>query len=515
MSSSGDGIAFQIQRLRDFLGVFRRSKRGMLGIAIIIFFVVIAVAAPMLTPYSPTTIHFAPKTSYRLCKPVWYKYLFPGENSSENIDPIPDPYFNTATAIEKLTFDTSLAGQSSIHAESVSDLGYPEGSGPGCVSIQFERGADVAPYGEFEVSLTKVFNYPYQFPPKQFQGQMAMLVDNPQNVSVKVGVVLEKVGSDRRIVWVNILNSSTVGWIVPTPPDPVINSHVGYTREWLKDTLGPEWGRPEKAMFSESGDYRYGVEMTFDDMYPGENVEVTVYIDDLYLRIFGDSFGLLGSDGYGRDVFTQLIHGARISLIVGLLTAVLSTVVGLVVGLTAGYVGGYVDNILMRFTDLLLVIPDTALYIVLMAVLSPTIWNLVLLITVLGWTGFARVVRSQALTLKERPFVEAARAVGGGRFHIILKHILPNVMSLTYVALATAVPAAIIAEAWLSWLGLYDPTIMTWGRMLYDAQAEPAWVSMWWWTVPPGLCIAAISLSFILIGYALDEILNPKLRERR
>jgi len=150
-----------------------------------------------------------------------------------------------------------------------------------------------------------------------------------------------------------------------------------------------------------------------------------------------------------------------------------------------------------------------------MAVLSPTIWNLVLLITVLGWTGFARVVRSQALTLKERPFVEAARAVGGGRFHIILKHILPNVMSLTYVALATAVPAAIIAEAWLSWLGLYDPTIMTWGRMLYDAQAEPAWVSMWWWTVPPGLCIAAISLSFILIGYALDEILNPKLRERR
>ncbi len=135
--------------------------------------------------------------------------------------------------------------------------------------------------------------------------------------------------------------------------------------------------------------------------------------------------------------------------------------------------------------------------------------------TLIGWTGFARVVRSQALSIKERPYVEAARAVGGGRFHIIARHILPNVMSLTYVSLATAVPGAIISEAWLSWLGLYDPTRMTWGRMLYDAQAEPGWVNMWWWIVPPGLCIAAISLSFILIGYALDEILNPKLRERR
>jgi peptide/nickel transport system permease protein len=185
------------------------------------------------------------------------------------------------------------------------------------------------------------------------------------------------------------------------------------------------------------------------------------------------------------------------------------------VGLVAGYVGGIVDQILMRFTDMLLVIPDTPLYIVLMAVLNPSIWTLVALMTMIGWTGFARISRSQALSLKERPFVEAAKALGGGRLHIILRHILPNVMSLVYVALATAVPSAIINEAWLSFLGLYDPTTMTWGRMLEGMSGEAEGILMWWWIIPPGLCIAAISLSFILIGYALDDILNPKLRERR
>jgi peptide/nickel transport system permease protein len=169
----------------------------------------------------------------------------------------------------------------------------------------------------------------------------------------------------------------------------------------------------------------------------------------------------------------------------------------------------------MRFTDLLLVIPDTPLYIVLMAVISPSVWNLVLLITVIGWTGFARVVRSQALTLRERPFVEGARAIGAGKSRIIMRHILPNVMNLVYVTLATSVPYAITSEAWLSWLGLYDPYVMTWGRMLYDVQNASEGIKMWWWVIPPGLCIAAISLSFILLGYALDEILNPKLRKRR
>ncbi len=129
--------------------------------------------------------------------------------------------------------------------------------------------------------------------------------------------------------------------------------------------------------------------------------------------------------------------------------------------------------------------------------------------------GFARVVRSQVLSLKERPFIEAAKSVGAGKFHIIVKHILPNVMSLVYVSLALSVPSAILSEAALSFLGLFDPTVISWGRMLHDAQAIEGGLDKWWWWLPPGLAIALVSVSFILLGYAIDEILNPKLRKRR
>jgi len=482
--------------------------------AIMIFFVVMALGAPILSPYSPTSVIVSPKIAYRLSKPIWYKYLFPGENISENVDAIPDPHFDTGTAIKELKFDTTPTSQDSVHLEFISNIGYPEGSGPGCSAIVFKREADTTNYGEVKANLSKVFNYPYSFPPRQFLGLVAFSIDNPQNMSIRINLVLEKVGSERRIVWTNEnFISTTAKWIVPNPP---VDSAVARTKKYLSDTFGPEWLlKPAATMFQESADYKYGVEVTFNDNYPGENVEATILIDDLFLRIYGNSFGLFGTDHYNRDIFTQLIYGTRISLTLGILSAIFSTIIGLTVGLAAGYIGGFFDQVLMRFTDLLLVIPDTPLYIILMATLSPSMWTLILLISLLGWTGFARLVRSQALSLKERPFVEAAKAVGGGKFHIIFKHILPNVMNLVYVTLATSVPYAITSEAWLSWLGLYDPSTMTWGRMLYDVQGEASGMEMWWWVIPPGLCIAAISLAFILLGYALDEILNPKLRERR
>jgi ABC-type dipeptide/oligopeptide/nickel transport system permease subunit len=513
LSTRTSKIRFELRRFYGFLKTFARSKRGMLGLTIIAGFVIVAICAPIVTPYDPVSILVTPKIAYKLSKPVWYKYLFPNENISENVDVTSDPYFKSADAIDKLSFETSSAGQSSLHTEYISDNGFPEGSGPGCMAIVFSREASVTPYGEVKASLTATFNYPYSFPPKQFLGQIAFMIDNPQNQTIRVNVVLEKTGSGRRITWSSdSFKIVSGGWVIPYPP---INSANPDTTEWLGETFGGEWSEfPEKMMFSDPGEYKFGAEIVLEDTQSGAS-NVTVYLDDFFMRIYGNSFGLLGTDQYQRDIFTQLVYGARISLVIGLLTALFTTIIGLTVGLVAGYVGGIVDQILMRFTDMLLVIPDTPLYIVLMAVLNPSIWTLVTLMTMIGWTGFARISRSQALSLKERPFVEAARALGGGRLHIILRHILPNVMSLVYVALATAVPSAIINEAWLSFLGLYDPTTMTWGRMLEGMSGEAEGILMWWWIIPPGLCIAAISLSFILIGYALDDILNPKLRERR
>jgi len=200
------------------------------------------------------------------------------------------------------------------------------------------------------------------------------------------------------------------------------------------------------------------------------------------------------------------------------LSAGIGISLGLVIGLLAGFLGRFVDEVLMRFTDMLLVIPGLPLLIVLVAVLGPNIWNLILIIGFLGWMGFARIVRSQVLTLRERPFVEAAKAAGAGPGRIITRHIFPNIVSLTYVNLALTVPGAILSESALAFLGLSDPSVNSWGHMFYNVETSGSLSTFpppWWWVLPPGIGIALVSLSFVLIGYALDEIFNPKLRRRQ
>ncbi len=239
-------------------------------------------------------------------------------------------------------------------------------------------------------------------------------------------------------------------------------------------------------------------------------------IQNLHLVLFGNSWGLLGTDSNGFDIFTQVAYGARLSLLVGLVATVIGIGVGLLVGLMAGYLGKLVDETLMRFTDMLLVIPSLPLLIVLVAVLGSSIWNIILILGGLGWMGFARIIRSQVLSLRERPFIEAAKASGGGTGHILTQHIFANIVSLTYVNLALSVPTAIVGEAALSFLGLGDPTVVTWGRMLELSRDAGATTSSltWWWVIPPGAAIALISLAFILLGYGLDTVFNPKLRKR-
>jgi len=180
----------------------------------------------------------------------------------------------------------------------------------------------------------------------------------------------------------------------------------------------------------------------------------------------------------------------------------------------AGFKAGLTDEVLMRFTDMMLVIPSLPLLLVLIGVLGPNLINIIIIIGLLGWMGFARVIRSQILSLKERPFIEAARAAGAGTRRILTSHVFPNIVSLTYVNLALSVPAAILTEAALSFLGLGDPISPSWGQILHNAQSFGN-LDKWWWVVPPGISIALISLSFVLIGYALDELFNPKLRRRR
>lgn len=223
----------------------------------------------------------------------------------------------------------------------------------------------------------------------------------------------------------------------------------------------------------------------------------------------------LGTDELGRSVLDLVIQGSQISLMVGLLATGISMILGSVMGITAGYFGRWVDVVLMRFTDWFLVIPFLPLAIVLAALLGSSLWVIALVIGITTWAGTARVVRAQVLTVKQRPYVERARSLGAGHGHMIGRHILPNVFPLIFANTTLVVAVAILTETTLSFLGLGDPLNVSWGTMLQFAFEEGA-ISLgaWWYLVPPGLCIVLVVLGFTMLGHALDEILDPRLRER-
>ena len=224
---------------------------------------------------------------------------------------------------------------------------------------------------------------------------------------------------------------------------------------------------------------------------------------------------LLGTDQMGRDLLSRLIYGTRVSLMVGVVASAIAVGIGTVIGLVSGYFGGVVDTILMRITDVFIQLPSLPLMLIFVAILGKGIFNIILVIAILGWTATARMVRSMTLSLKERPFVEAARAVGAGDLTILLNHIAPNVMPLVFANATISVVNAILSESFLSFLGFGDPRVPSWGMLLYYARLAGSISSgRWWFIVPPGLAIMMLALGFACTNYSLDQILNPRLRRR-
>jgi len=240
---------------------------------------------------------------------------------------------------------------------------------------------------------------------------------------------------------------------------------------------------------------------------PDEPVPVT--IDTIYAPPNAGHW--LGTDDAGQDVLTNFIYGSRVSLTVGFFASFISIVIGGVIGLVAGYFGGRIDNLLMRFTDIILVIPDLPLTIVLVALTKPSLLNIIIVIGVVGWTGSARLVRSQTLAVKERKFVMRARAIGAGHLRIIARHIFPLVLPLIVTNTVLVISLAILNESALSFLGLSDPTTLSWGQMLNYAFTRGAMsTGAWWALMPPGFGIVWVVLACTLMGYGLEQILNPR-----
>jgi peptide/nickel transport system permease protein len=225
---------------------------------------------------------------------------------------------------------------------------------------------------------------------------------------------------------------------------------------------------------------------------------------------------LLGTSEVGNDILSQVIYGAKVSLLVGFVAASVSLLIGTSFGLVSGYYGGAVDAILTRVTDIFLVIPVLPLMIIMAAVLGARLSNVILVVGLLGWPSTSRIVRSQTLSIRERPFIENARTIGSNDRQIIFKHILPNVVTLIFANAVLVVNYAVISEAILSFLGLGDVSQISWGIMLYYAFRSGALSSgAWWYVFPPGLCLVSLVLSFAFVGRALDAIFNPRLRKIR
>lgn len=237
----------------------------------------------------------------------------------------------------------------------------------------------------------------------------------------------------------------------------------------------------------------------------------------------------LGTDHVGRDVLNLTVHGARVSMIIGLLATIVTVVIGAVVGIVSGFVGGRVDAALMRITDFFLVLPTFVLALILTPIIQDVVGSgsreilgirmtLIVIVVVIGvtsWSSTARIIRGQTLSLRERAFVDRARVIGAGSGHIMTTHILPNVVNLIVANAVLVFAGAVLTETTLSFVGLGDPFQPSWGQLLEAARESGApGLGAWWDFVPPGLCIVLVVFAFTLVGAALDDLWNPRRRAR-
>jgi peptide/nickel transport system permease protein len=484
---------------QEFLNEFRRSKSGLIGLIMIIAFIVISVYATVRYPYSEVQkwndVRYWTNNPSTV-PPTWIQYLI---NKAE-------PETVTYVAPEKNKIK----------------LIYPENASVQTTAVVVT------------VEQQVLFRYDFD--------------ETPSNVIISMAVQYSKSSPSMIVTWVkpdgtkieleNFIMERGVGeppyYNISKTFYPVYDAQLKRNLQlFLKDefnkTVALEQVKPLEVLFGtnqsllgstqfqvQNGTYRlklsfqsYNLRSDFPD------VNVIDDIGNFQLILDGRVYGVMGTDLYGRDLFMGILWGAPVALLIGLLTSVVSVGIGVFLGVLSGFYGGRVDEIVQRVTDYFLILPFLPLLIFLSFVIRPSIWNLIWLLSLFGWSGITKVVRSLALQIRESGYVEAARALGASKMRILVRHVLPQTLPYAFANLALSVPAVIFGEAALSFLGLGDPVLPTWGKILGEAQTGGAAVGgYWWWVLIPGVCIILVAMSFALLGNALDRILTPRLRRR-
>ncbi len=460
-----------MSQLRAFWNEFKRVKFGIVGLVLFVVFVLIVLLEPVLMPYRDANDRWRDMTywldSPRNAKPVWVNWFTAKDYAvAEVLEPTSvtesqvgsvrmitmefDYDFHYERPPSDLQLVTRLTGNASVQM----DLIRPDGE-----TLSYQRSTSSSGTRELRLSIAqnlqdKVFRLAIPFADPD-----VIAVENPETI------------------------------------DAVAT---------LFAVAGPEMLRNTEPL---EGNYVCRLTVALGSSNSS--------VDAAHVIIAGGVAGWMGTDASKRDIWSGLIAGTKWALLIGLVTSFVSVAVGVVYGVVAGYFGGWIDSMMNRVFEVFLSMPLLPILIVMSAVFKPSIWTMIIMMCLFFWVGPVKTVRSMALQIKENTYIEAAKALGASHGRIVFRHLLPQLVPYAFATMALSVPAAIVYEASISLIGLGDATVVTWGQILQDAYASGAVLQgTWWWVVPPGIAIALMGMTFAFIGFAMDTILNPKLRTR-
>ena len=469
------------ERGQDLLNEFKRQKVGIAGLIIIVTLLMIGILAPVLAP--DVIGHWEDASRWennpRGVPPDWYNYFTSDDYAPSYIETQPSHY-NVSNYIrnDRVThYDWAV------------------------INYTYDFQHDVPPQnlvlhldGTFDnTSMFRTLNVHVIRP----DGEMVSF--SPE---ARGGVI------DRRMNLIRGNREQIYNWAYGLG---VVEEDIPEERIHAQRTL---FGKNDTEILSPNPNPLRG-EYTIHITFLSEDIEFNFGEDEGRLVVQGATFGWMGTDNRGRDIALGWVWGARYALLLGAIIAGTTISLGTLYGMTSAYLGGWKDEFMQRINEIVIGIPILPILIIMMFIWRQSFWVMVALMSILYWRGIAKTIRARGLQIRQSTFVEAAQSLGAGTGRVITTHMIPQILPYSMAEGALLVPIVVITEASLSVLGLGDPRLVTWGKLLSQAQANQATVQgLWWWVLLPGLGITFLGFGFIATGMAIERIVNPKMRQR-